>query len=95
MQQLNHRGLFEGGIITLMEVATGNIVETEDFLLSSAETAEAFGLAEQSPRRWRVTGNGPPYLKDSKSGRISYEWSALKRWAEQTNRRLRWFGEQQ
>lgn len=72
------------------------LMETSDtdLLLSSVEAARCRGVTEQHQRRERCLGIGPRHLKDSKSGRIMYEWSALVEWCEQNRRYLRWPGDQ-
>lgn len=65
-----------------------------DLLLTSREAAQARGVTEQHQRRERCRGNGPPFLKDSETGSIWYEWSTLAEWCEQNRRYLRWPGEQ-
>ena len=56
-------------------------------LLSSKELAEALGLNPQTLRMWRLTGDGPPYVKfgDSKRARVRYDVERVQEWlAERT-----------
>lgn len=56
-------------------------LEPETYL-STREAAKLLGLAEQTLRHRRITGDTVPYLKlgDSPGARVVYPLSALKKW---------------
>lgn len=80
---------------SLNDVEVFNMDANTDILLSSIEAAQARGITEQRCRQERCRGEGPAFLRDSKTGNIWYPWSELVGWAEHHNRRLRWPGERQ
>jgi len=51
-------------------------------LLSTAKAAEYLGLRPQTLRKWRVTGDGPPYVRlgDSPRARVAYKLAELEAW---------------
>jgi predicted DNA-binding transcriptional regulator AlpA len=52
----------------------------ERALYSPKEVAELLGVTENSLYRWRVAGEGPPYLQLSAHGPVRYEREALYGW---------------
>lgn len=53
-------------------------------LLSEKEVAELLSLSVGLLRKWRYAGQGPPWLKLSRS--VRYRRSSLLRWVEQQER---------
>lgn len=51
-------------------------------LLTTAQAAEHLGLRPQTLRKWRVTGDGPQYIRlgDSPRARVAYRREDLDRW---------------
>lgn len=51
-------------------------------LLSTAQAAEYLGMQPQTLRKWRVTGDGPPYIRlgDSPRARVAYRLKDLDAW---------------
>lgn len=49
-------------------------------LYTSKEVAELLGVNENTLYKWRVLGEGPPYLRLSSHGRVRYERESLRAW---------------
>ena len=51
-------------------------------MLSTKEVAEAFGLADQTLRQWRMKGEGPPYYRvgDGQRYRVRYDVEKVEAW---------------
>jgi predicted DNA-binding transcriptional regulator AlpA len=49
-------------------------------LYSPKEVAELLGIHENTLYKWRVLGEGPPYLRLSSHGRVRYERESLRAW---------------
>ena len=56
--------------------------ESQEVYLSTRAAAKVIGLAEQTLRHRRITGDTPPYIKlgDSPGARVVYALSSLKKW---------------
>jgi len=63
-----------------MEIARTGPVER--VLLAPKEVAELLGVHENTLYKWRVAGEGPPYLKVGQRERacVRYELPALRAW---------------
>ena len=57
----------------------------ERTLLNTEQTAQRLGLSPRTLERYRVTGEGPEYLKMGHA--VRYTASALKRWLKGCKRR--------
>ncbi len=57
----------------------------ERTLLNTEQTAQRLGLSPRTLERYRVTGEGPEYLKMGHA--VRYTASALKRWLKGCTRR--------
>lgn len=52
-------------------------------LVASAELAAFLGVKPQTLRKWRLTGQGPPYVKlGGPAGRVVYRRSDVDTWIE-------------
>lgn len=51
-----------------------------DFFLSQSDTAKFLLVSERTLERWRVTGDGPPFVKMSR--RVAYRQSDLLKWTD-------------
>jgi predicted DNA-binding transcriptional regulator AlpA len=53
-------------------------------LLSTATAAAYLGFQPQTLRKWRVSGEGPPYIRlgDSPRARVAYRLADLDAWLE-------------
>jgi predicted DNA-binding transcriptional regulator AlpA len=49
-------------------------------LLTSKQVAEHFKISESTVREWRVLGEGPPFVKISRS--VRYRPEDIERWAK-------------
>ena len=49
--------------------------------LTSDQVAERYGMHPASVRRWRITGEGPPFIK--LGGMVRYRRSDLERYEEE------------
>ena len=54
-------------------------------LLSTAQAAAYLGRRPQTLRKWRLTGEGPPYIRlgDSPQARVAYRRKDLEAWLEE------------
>ena len=52
----------------------------ERALYSPKEVAEMLGVNENTLYKWRVAGEGPPYMRLSDGGRVRYERETLQAW---------------
>ncbi len=57
----------------------------ERTLLNTEQTAQRLGLSPRTLERYRVTGEGPDYLKIGRA--VRYAASALERWLKGCKRR--------
>ena len=57
----------------------------ERTLLNTEQTAQRLGLSPRTLERYRVTGEGPEYLKIGRA--VRYTASALERWLKGCKRR--------
>lgn len=57
-------------------------------LLSQKEVAAEWGVSEKALEKWRLTGEGPPYIKMGKGrcGRIRYRRSDITKYVEEQYR---------
>ncbi len=55
----------------------------ERVLYSPKEVAEMLGVNENTLYKWRVVGEGPPFMRLSKGGRVRYERESLRRWMQE------------
>lgn len=56
-----------------------------DTLLDPRQAAEMIGVSPASLARWRVQGDGPPYLK--LGGSVRYRLSSVEQWLTASERR--------
>lgn len=56
-----------------------------EILLTVRETAERLGLGAGTLNNWRVTGEGPPFLK--LGGRVLYDPADLAAWLDERRRK--------
>ena len=54
----------------------------ERALYSPKEVAELLGVNENTLYKWRVAGEGPPYMRLSDGGRVRYERETLRAWMD-------------
>ncbi len=52
----------------------------ERALYSPKEVAQLLGVNENTLYKWRVAGEGPPFMRLSEGGRVRYERETLGAW---------------
>lgn len=56
-------------------------------MLTPSQLADRLGMAEQTLRKWRLSGTGPAYIKlgDTRNAKVRYKLEDVVAW-EQANR---------